>query len=263
MIPITPSNTIAPSVYITYPPSSLFKFPPPPLPQTLPPADAEFSIAHPFNINPELYNNLLHVAYPIAVSLSYMVAVRVANQINTNRENKAWSFSQTRVFYAFVIAHNVFLAIYSCWTFVGMANAIRPTWPGLNSEDGLAGAVDSLCKINGPRGLGSAATFDSATDTWGLTDTTMKLAGVNPDNTDVGRLWNEGLAYYGWLFYLSKFYEIVDTVIVLTKGKRSSPLQTYHHAGAMWCVWIGIRYMSPPCWMFVIVNSGIHTLMVR
>ena len=76
------------------------------------------------------------------------------------------------------------------------------------------------------------------------------------------RIWNEGLAFYGWLFYLSKFYEVVDTLIILAKGRKSSLLQTYHHAGAMLCMWAGIRYMSPPIWMFVLVNSGIHAIMV-
>ena len=90
----------------------------------------------------------------------------------------------------------------------------------------------------------------------------MKLAGDIPDSTDVGRIWNEGLAFYGWLFYISKFYEMVDTAIILTKGKKSSVLQTFHHAGAMLCMWAGIRYMSPPIWMFVCINSFLHTIMV-
>jgi hypothetical protein len=84
----------------------------------------------------------------------------------------------------------------------------------------------------------------------------------NPDPTDAGRLWNEGLAFWGWMFYISKFYEVLDTLIILAKGKRSATLQTYHHSGAMLCMWAGIRYMSPPIWMFVFVNSFIHGLMV-
>ena len=143
-----------------------------------------------------------------------------------------------------------------------MLNAFRHTWPGLLGENGIVGAVDAMCKINGPRGLGSAATYDPTGNTWGFTDRAMKLLDGNPNNTDVGRLWNEGLAYYGWLFYISKFYEVVDTLIVLAKGKNSSILQTYHHAGAMMCMWAGIRYMSPPIWMFVLINSGLHALMV-
>ena len=143
-----------------------------------------------------------------------------------------------------------------------MLNTFLRSWPGWNGEDGIVGAVDSLCKINGPRGLGSAVTYSSSNSAWDVTDNVTKLAGGSPDSTDVGRIWNEGLAFYGWLFYLSKFYEVVDTFIVLAKGKKSSFLQTYHHAGAMMCMWAGIRYMSSPIWMFVFVNSAIHTLMV-
>ena len=144
-----------------------------------------------------------------------------------------------------------------------MLNAIVHSWPGIKGPNGFAGAVDALCKINGPRGLGSATTYNISTGAWSVTDEAIKLVGGSPDSTDVGRIWNEGLAFYGWLFYISKFYEIVDTMIVLAKGKKSSILQTYHHAGAMMAMWAGIRYMSPPIWMFVIVNSAIHTLVVR
>ncbi|KAJ3498664.1 hypothetical protein NLG97_g953 [Lecanicillium saksenae] len=77
----------------------------------------------------------------------------------------------------------------------------------------------------------------------------------------MGRLWNEGLAYYGWIFYMSKFYEVLDTFIIIAKGKPSSTLQTYHHAGAMLSMWAGMRYMSAPIWLFVLFNSFIHALM--
>ena len=143
-----------------------------------------------------------------------------------------------------------------------MFNAIKNSWPGFNGPNGLAGAADALCKLHGPRGLGSAATYDTSTTGWGVTDRAIKLAGGQPDVTDVGRIWNEGLAFYGWLFYLSKFYEVIDTAIILAKGKKSQTLQTFHHTGAMLCMWAGIRYMSPPIWMFVFINSGLHALMV-
>lgn len=128
---------------------------------------------------------------------------------------------------------------------------------------GLAATVDSFCKVNGPRGLGAAATYNETTNTWGITNRVYHLAkDGTPDTSDVGRIWNEGLAYYGWLFYISKFYEVVDTLIIIAKGKKSSFLQTYHHAGAMLCMWAGIRYMSPPIWLFCFLNSFIHFIMV-
>lgn len=143
-----------------------------------------------------------------------------------------------------------------------MVRALRHTWSGASSENGLVGAVDTLCKMHGPRGLGDAATYNSSTNLWEIKNRLIHLGtDGSPDATDVGRLWNEGLAFWGWFFYLSKFYEVLDTFIILAKGKRSSTLQTYHHAGAMLCMWAGIRFMSPPIWMFVLVNSGIHALM--
>jgi len=57
-------------------------------------------------------------------------------------------------------------------------------------------------------------------------------------------LWEEALAWYGWWFYLSKFYEVIDTAVIILKGRKSSLLQTYHHAGAMICMWAGIRFVS-------------------
>ncbi len=145
-----------------------------------------------------------------------------------------------------------------------MINAVRISFPGWRGPYGLAGVVDAVCKINGPRGLGSAATYNESSNTWGIANRAMHLAadGLTPNSSDIGRIWNEGLAFYGWLFYLSKFYEVLDTIIILAKGKKSSFLQTYHHAGAMMCMWAGIRYMAPPIWMFVLVNSGLHALMV-
>lgn len=260
---ILPSaSSTAPSVHVTYPPSSLLWYRPGQNPQALSPSYSDHTLARPFNIPTGLYNDALHVAIPITIALVYTTTVSYVNKINQDRNHKPWAFSKSLLFWALVVAHNVFLALYSGWTFLGMLNAIRQSWPGLHGQYGLAGAADALCKIQGPRGLGSAATYNSSTSAWSFTDKAMKLAGDIPDSTDVGRIWNEGLAFYGWLFYLSKFYEMLDTAIILAKGKKSSVLQTFHHAGALLCMWAGIRYMSPPIWMFVFINSFLHTIMV-
>jgi hypothetical protein len=256
------SSLSSPSVRYSSPPAYLFKFPPDPLPSTLPPPVKDHSLANPFTIPSNVYNGAFSVSIPITIAIVYATTVTLLNQWN-KRDNKPWAISKTRPWLVFVILHNVFLALYSAWTCVGMVNAVATAWPGWKGEYGLAGAVDSMCKINGPRGLGDAATYNSTTNTWQLTNRALHLGadGLTPDSTDVGRIWNEGLAFYGWLFYLSKFYEVLDTLIILAKGKKSSFLQTYHHAGAMLCMWAGIRFMAPPIWMFVLVNSGIHALM--
>ncbi|KAK8152982.1 GNS1/SUR4 family-domain-containing protein [Phyllosticta citrichinensis] len=257
-----------PQLHLQLPDPSLFKFPPDWAPPALapPPADDTLLWRAPFAIDADIYNKALSPAVPITIASIYAVTVTALNAYNRSRGNKPWPISKSKAFYAFVLAHNIFLALYSAVTNVAMFGALLRITPGFKSatsfQSGVVENVDAYCKMNGPRGLGDAATFNGTSNAWEMKNAALRLGGNGePDLTDVGRLWNEGLAFWGWLFYLSKFYEVLDTVIILAKGKRSSTLQTYHHAGAMLCMWAGIRFMSPPIWMFVYINSGIHALM--
>jgi hypothetical protein len=250
-----------PWVSLTLPPPAFFRLPGP-QPMSLAPPLNEPSLAQPVQIPPGLYAQSLDFRVPVTIASVYAVTVLVVNRINKARGHKPWAVSKSTLFKQLVILHNVFLAVYSAWTCWGMWTALRNSIPRFNNEHGAAGIVDAFCRLAGPRGLGNAALYDSITDKWTMPNSEYSL-GANglPDPTDVGRLWNQGLAYYGWFFYLSKFYEVIDTAIILAKGKKSSTLQTYHHAGAMMCMWAGIRYMGQPIWIFVLVNSFIHAMM--
>jgi len=253
-----------PSIYLTVPPRSRFQFPPDNQPAALPPPVAdERSLRSPFSIDPTVYNAALRWEVPLTIATSYIITVVILNAYNRSRNNKPWWISQTRVFKVAVVVHNVALTVFSAFTCAAMFRAISHTWPGWDFHAPPAHYADALCKLNGPRGLGDAATWNTTLNIWEVKNSLIHLAPEGtPDPTDVGRLWGEGLAFWGWLFYLSKFYEVVDTFIILSRGKRSATLQTYHHAGAMMCMWAGIRFMSPPIWMFVFLNSFIHTVMV-
>lgn len=255
-------------VRLGLPPAFLFRFPPDSRPSSLPPPPppAESSWLQPFTIPPRLFNSLLGVHVPLTVAFVYATTVVLLNRLNRKRGHRPWPVSQTRLFRFLVILHNVFLAVYSTWTFVGMTSAFHASMPKPHDQHErphrLVAAVDAMCKVNGPRGLGNAAIYDRNAGRWSMPNPAFHLTEAGtPDPTDVGRLWNSGLAFFGWLFYLSKFYEVLDTVIILAKGKRSSTLQTYHHAGAMMCMWAGIRYMAAPIWIFTIFNSLIHAAM--
>ena len=43
--------------------------------------------------------------------------------------------------------------------------------------------------------------------------------------------WNEGFGFWANIFYISKYYEFVDSWILILKGKECSFLQVYHHTG--------------------------------
>lgn len=243
--------------------SELFQFPPRNNPDTLPPPPPTSKAgSRNFSIPENIFHKALDPRLPLTFATIYIFSIFLLNSYNRRRGNKPWSLSKTRLFACFVILHNIFLAVYSGWTFLGMWTALQKSIPFPSSYDLMVEMVDSLCKIHGPRGIGESVVYNTSTSQWAhQSNITMREAEI-VELQSTGRLWNEGLAFYGWIFYLSKLYEIIDTFILVVKGKRSSTLQTYHHAGAMICMWSGIRYMSPPIWMFVFVNSAIHSCMV-
>ncbi|KAG0224939.1 hypothetical protein BGW41_004875 [Actinomortierella wolfii] len=104
----------------------------------------------------------------------------------------------------------------------------------------------------------SAWTFHGMFLAWHTTFKTHSFMDAVCD-TD-GTFWSY-LGYYSYYFYLSKYYEIVDTIIILLKGRRSSLLQTYHHAGAIITMWFGFNFKAHPIWIFTTFNSFIHTIM--
>jgi hypothetical protein len=62
-------------------------------------------------------------------------------------------------------------------------------------------------------------------------------------------------------FYLSKYYEYVDTMILYSKKKQPIFLQKFHHIGAT-IVWhLGFVYEFEGVYFASLINSGIHTVM--
>lgn len=251
-----------PSIHLTVPDLSRFRFPPANLPVIVPPPEDNAQLKSPIAINTKLYNSVLNVEVPLTIATCYIVTVLLLNTYNRRRGYKPWAISQSRVFHLFKIIHNAALVVFSGVTFYAMYRALEHTIPNYHDAS-LAQMADSLCKLHGPRGLGDAVAYNSTLNIWESKNENIRIAADSvPRPTDVGRLWNEGLAFWGWLFYVSKFYEVVDTFIILVQGKRCQFLQLYHHAGIMLTMWAGIRYMSPPIWLAVFLNSFIHTIMV-
>ena len=63
------------------------------------------------------------------------------------------------------------------------------------------------------------------------------------------------------LFYLSKYYEFVDTFLLHLNGKSPSFLQKYHHIGAVVCWHLHYIYRVDAIWIPTIANSFVHTIM--
>jgi len=62
-------------------------------------------------------------------------------------------------------------------------------------------------------------------------------------------------------FYYSKFVEYLDTFFLYVKNSPVSYLHWIHHIGASVNLWFLIVYEGEPGWVFVWLNSFIHTMM--
>jgi hypothetical protein len=62
-------------------------------------------------------------------------------------------------------------------------------------------------------------------------------------------------------FYLSKYYEYIDTMILYARKKDPIFLQKFHHVGATFCWHLGYFYEFEGVFFASLVNSGIHTIM--
>ncbi len=70
-----------------------------------------------------------------------------------------------------------------------------------------------------------------------------------------------GMSFWITHFYVSKYYEFIDTWVVLLKGRSPIFLQTYHHAGIVLVMWALCVTHCTPVIVLVFLNSFIHTLM--
>ncbi|KAK0534031.1 hypothetical protein OC835_002821 [Tilletia horrida] len=166
--------------------------------------------------------NTLHPFLPLAFALGYYVAAKLANVYIVRRGGgRDWTRG-SRLLRGAIILHNAALTVYSAWTFVNVAPAALTFLYAGWSGAGWEGLKLSACSI--------------------------------PTNYP-------HLARFVYFFYLSKYYEVIDSVILVLKGKEIGQLQSYHHAGALICMWIAYRYQSQNVWVFTAWNSGVHTLM--
>jgi len=79
---------------------------------------------------------------------------------------------------------------------------------------------------------------------------------------DLGDREGESLLWwFCWIFYLSKYYELLDTLFLILKKKPLSFLHVYHHSTIVVLCFFMIRYQMIFYFSGVIINATIHTFM--
>lgn len=68
-------------------------------------------------------------------------------------------------------------------------------------------------------------------------------------------------AWLAVVFYLSKYYEFVDTWLVVLAGKRPLLLQVYHHVGVVVCTHACLAAGAGPILLLTPLNATVHAAM--
>lgn len=61
-----------------------------------------------------------------------------------------------------------------------------------------------------------------------------------------------------YIFYASKYYELVDTLFLIVKKKPVRLVQTFHHTTVLFLFWTMMQSRMYNHWMLVMVNSFVH-----
>lgn len=101
----------------------------------------------------------------------------------------------------------------------------------------------------------------TAFQTWSIT-ANVYLNGGFVKLSCSNALWKNGIGVYGFAFYLSKYWELLDTALLIVKRKKPSFLAVYHHAITFCCAYILQASQAPATYLFVGLNSVVHTVMV-
>jgi len=71
------------------------------------------------------------------------------------------------------------------------------------------------------------------------------------------------LFFWSWIYYLSKYYEMLDTVLVLVQKSRVPhfKLQVYHHAAVVPMAWLWCEQQQTLHWAGLLFNTCVHVVM--
>ena len=66
------------------------------------------------------------------------------------------------------------------------------------------------------------------------------------------------IPYWVYIFYISKYYELLDTVFIVIKKRPTQFVQTWHHNVVLHMFWIGMETRMFQCFPLVVFNSLVH-----
>lgn len=70
-----------------------------------------------------------------------------------------------------------------------------------------------------------------------------------------------GMTFWIYLYYLSKFYEFLDTLIIVLRRSQLRFIHVYHHVTTMLVAFLGLWSCSTAMWIPILLNTLVHVIM--
>jgi elongation of very long chain fatty acids protein 6 len=157
--------------------------------------------------------------------------------------------------------------IYALLPYVLMVHVVKPIWASCLRGNGgkLGGFADGVwnfvmrCWNSFLTVLSIAMLFGMAIP---LYQQTAIMSGFHEMVCDPQQTrWNGPIVFWLYVFAISKFFELFDTVILVARNKPVNFLHWYHHVTVLAFTWFAVEYQYSPGYMFAVVNCFVHSVM--
>ena len=167
---------------------------------------------------------LSDIKYPISAVVIYLLVVGLVLQLMSSRK-KANNNATDPILTSplILVFHNLFLSLGSLVMFVGCAWELQRRFA---AEKTL---VWMFCEQTSAPGTGGGG----------------------------------ALYFWSYIYYLSKYYELLDTIIGLLKGSRmpNFKLQVYHHVVVIFMAWAWCEFAQSLQFIGLLFNTFVHVIM--
>lgn len=186
-------------------------------------------------------------------AVSILAVIYNTPSLNSVLENFHWTPSEARANVWLPIAIVCTWAV-SLWSL--KAGPLR-NWPAMRSKtfELFHNAALTCFSIMTVLGIVIAAN-QRATEDGG------SISGLFCTARNDDTMWDGAIGFWTYLYYLSKFWELADTMVLTFRKKTVIPLQLWHH-GVM--PFVTLSWFASPwlegAWWCVMVNSVIHSFM--
>ncbi|RKO96478.1 hypothetical protein CXG81DRAFT_1491, partial [Caulochytrium protostelioides] len=73
--------------------------------------------------------------------------------------------------------------------------------------------------------------------------------------------WTARLEFLYYANYLVKYWELLDTILLVLRGKRPIFLHVYHHPATLLLCFYELKGGAAVCWVPIVLNLSVHVLM--